>query len=400
LDVVKRQRGWNLPLALTLWAAACGGDGTTEPNVASVSVTPKASLAVGVGDTVRFTAVVMDGRGLAIPGATVSWSSTNPAVAAVDREGRAVAMASGLTSVKAESGGVSALASLEVWVPPAVASYRPGTSYFGRKSYVEYVPGELPLVVSAPHGGSLDPSEIPNRLGGTQDTDRNATETVLAVRQALIERTGKAPHVILLHLKRTKLDANREIVEAAEGNPFAENAWDEFQGFIDRASAAVATSYGSGFYIDLHGHGHAIARAELGYLLSSTQLNRTDAEVDALNLKAQSSIRALAESSPLPFSALLRGSTSLGALLQREGVRSLPSPGDPSPGSDDYFTGGYNTARHGSRSSGRTVSGVQIELPYPGIRDSAANRQAFGQALAKALEAYMTAHFGFFRTPR
>lgn len=86
--------------------------------------------------------------------------------------------------------------------------------------------------------------------------------------------------------------------------------------------------------------------------------------------------------------------------MQKEGIRAVPSPGDPSPGSNDYFTGGYNTGRHGSLEPGRTVSGVQIELPLPGIRDSAANRQAFGEALASALEAYMTGHFGFFRTPR
>ena len=135
-------------------------------------------------------------------------------------------------------------------------------------------------------------------------------------------------------------------------------------------------------------------------MLSSSQLNRTDAEINTQGLAAQSSIRALAASSLLPFAQLLRGNTSLGGLMQREGIRSVPSPGDPSPGIDEYFTGGYNTARHGSLEEGRTVSGVQIELPFPGIRDTDANRQAFGQALAKAVEAYMTEHFGFFRTPK
>jgi hypothetical protein len=86
--------------------------------------------------------------------------------------------------------------------------------------------------------------------------------------------------------------------------------------------------------------------------------------------------------------------------MQKEGIRSVPSPGDPSPGSDEYFTGGYNTERHGSLAAGQTVSGVQIELPLPGIRDTAANRQAFGEALAKAVEAYVTEHLGFFRTPK
>lgn len=395
----KRGRGW--AFALVLAVVGCGGgEGGTAPDAVTVKVTPAAALAVGVGDTVRFTAEVRGAAEVPLPGASVTWRSANTAVATVDAQGRAVAVAQGTTTVTASSGGGSGTASLEVWVPPNVTSYQPGTSYYGRQSYVEYIPGELPLVLSAPHGGALTPAEIPDRTSGTTVTDTNSRETLLAVRDALVERTGKAPHVVVSHLKRTKLDPNREIVEAAAGNPFAENAWQEFHAYLETAAATVTRTYGSGLYLDIHGHGHAIARAELGYLLSAAQLNRTDAEINAQGLAAQSSIRALAGSSPLPFAQLLRGSTSLGGLMQREGIRSVPSPGDPSPGSEEYFTGGYNTERHGSLQAGRTVSGVQVELPLPGIRDTDANRRAFGQAMARAVEAYMTEHFGFFRTPR
>ncbi len=399
MEVVLRKARPVLAGVVSVWVVGCGGE-STGPDIALVRVEPAVALAVGVGDTVRFTARVLDGAGLTVDGATITWRSGNAAVATVDGQGRAVAVATGTTTVTATSDGASGSSSLEVWAPAPVATYRPGTSYFGRHSYVEYIPGELPVVLSAPHGGSLTPAEIPDRTWGTTVTDTNARETILAVRTALLERTGKAPHVVISHLKRTKLDPNRELAEAAQGNPFAENAWHEFQAYIETASATVARTYGSGFYIDLHGHGHAIARAELGYMLSSAQLNRTDEEINTQGLAAQSSIRALAASSTLPFAQLLRGPTSLGGLMQKEGIRSVPSPGDPSPGNDDYFSGGYNTGRHGSLEAGRTVSGVQLELPLPGIRDTAANRQAFGEALARALEAYMTEHFGFFRTPK
>jgi len=399
VEIVTRKARLALAGVVSAWVVGCGGE-STGPDVASVRVEPAVALAVGVGDTVRFTAHAFDGTGVAVSGSTVTWRSANAGVATVDGQGRAVAVATGTTTVTATSGGASSSASLEVWAPAPVTTYRTGTSYFGRQSYVEYIPGELAVVLSAPHGGSLTPAEIPDRTWGTTVTDTNTRETILAVRTAFLERTGKAPHVVISHLRRTKLDPNREIAEAAQGNPFAENAWNEFQAYIEAASATVTRTYGSGFYIDLHGHGHAIARAELGYMLSSAQLNRTDAELNVQGVAAQSSIRALAASSPLPFAQLLRGSTSLGGLMQKEGVRSVPSPGDPSPGGNDYYTGGYNTGRHGSLQPGRTVSGVQIELQFPGIRDSAANRQAFGEALARALEAYMSEHFGFFRTPR
>lgn len=381
--------------------AACGGGESTAPrdDVVSVEVTPTASLAVGVGDTVRFVASPKDANGRPVPGARVAWRAADGGVATLGADGLATAVAAGTTGVTATVGSVSGSASLEVWVPPSVSAYLPGVSCFGRRGYVEYVPGELPVIISAPHGGSETPAEIPDRTYGTTVTDSNTRETLAAVRQAFLDRTGKAPHVVISHLRRTKLDPNREIVEAAQGSPFAENAWEEFQGFIDLASAQVTETYGSGFYIDLHGHGHAIARAELGYLLSAAQLNGSDAALDAGAAEGQSSIRALSEASPLPFSALLRGPRSLGALLQAEGVASVPSPDDPGPGANEYFTGGYNTERHGSRTPGRAVSGVQIELPFPGIRDNAASRAAFGAAVAAALETYMAEHFGFFRSP-
>ncbi len=394
-----RRRRVALAFAALLAGCGCEGEGT-GPGIASVRIEPALALAVGVGDTVRFTAVVLDETGAIVRGAPVGWRTGEAAVAVVDALGVAVSVGPGTTSVTAAVEGASGTAALEVWVPPAVGTYRTGTSYFGRNNYVEYVPGELPLVMSAPHGGALEPAEIPDRAYGETVTDVNTIETTLAIRDALVERTGKAPHIVIVYLRRTKLDPNREIVEAAQGNPFAENAWEEFQGFIDTASAIVTRTYGSGFYVDLHGHGHEIARAELGYMLSAGQLNHTDEEIDALDLPRHSSIRALAETSPLPFSGLLRGDESLGGYLQAQGVRSVPSPSDPWPGADPYFTGGYNTGRHGSMTAGRTVSGVQIELPRPGIRDTDANRRAFAASLAVALEAYMTEHFGFFRMPR
>jgi hypothetical protein len=303
----------------------------------------------------------------------------------------------GTTSITAQVDGFTGSATLEVWVAPDVVAYDPGTSYFGRRSYVEYVPGTLPLVISAPHGGALTPGEIPDRTWGTLVTDSNTEETIRAVRNAFIERTGHAPHIVVSHLRRTKLDPNREIGEAAQESPFAELAWAEFHRFIEVAEATVIESRGSGLYLDLHGHGHDKRRLELGYLLSSADLNGSDAQLDDQSLATKSSLRALAQSTGLPFSELVRGRVSFGAHLGQQGVPSVPSLDDPAPGSDPYFTGGYNTARHGSREAGKVVSGIQLELHRPGIRDTDENRRAFALRLAWATEMFMLEHFGFFR---
>eukprot|EP01035_Chromulina_nebulosa_P041260 gene41260-55805_t len=50
----------------------------------------------------------------------------------------------------------------------------PGQSYFGTERYVEYVAGDLPIVLTSPHGGRLKPDTIPDRTEGATDTSSNS----------------------------------------------------------------------------------------------------------------------------------------------------------------------------------------------------------------------------------
>ena len=93
--------------------------------------------------------------------------------------------------------------------------------------------------------------------------------------------------------------------------------------------------------------------------------------------------------------ALLRGPNSLGALLSAAGYRSVPSPAIPAPHTDEeYFDGGFNTARNGSRAGG-PVDAIQLETHFEGVRDSAASRAHFADALAAALEQFLDRHYGW-----
>jgi len=380
-------------LTIALLATAGCGDGATTVPLSSLTVTPDEGLAVGAGGTMRFLVLAIGEDGSQADDVGVEWSTADPAVATIDGAGRARGVAAGMTIVSARSGGLTATAKLEVYVPPPVAEYLPGQSYFGRNGYVEYIPGELPVVLSAPHGGDLRPAEIDDRTFGTVGADRNTVELTLAVRDAMIDLTGFAPHVIISHLARSKLDSNRDIEEAAQGNPFAKRSWNEFQDWTRRARSVMR---GEGMYFDMHGHGHPAERLELGYLLSTDQLSGSDASLDGLPIVQMSSIREIGRDSPIPFSQVLRGPTSLGGFLEAEGVPAVPSPMTPSPGSDPYFTGGYNTREHGSLGDGEVVSGIQIEHHFPGLRDTAANRRAYAARLAVAVRLFMLAHMGFF----
>src|SRR5690606_18517561 len=101
---------------------------------------------------------------------------------------------------------------------------RTDSTYRGRNGYIEYTPGTLPLIISAPHGGGLRPTEIPDRTTGTTVTDLNTEELARAVAAAFEQRTGERPHLLVSRLARIKLDPNRELAEAAAGNAYAEHA--------------------------------------------------------------------------------------------------------------------------------------------------------------------------------
>jgi N-formylglutamate amidohydrolase len=263
--------------------------------------------------------------------------------------------------------------------------------HYGSNDWVQWHPGTLPVILSAGHGGSLEPGAIPDRTFGVTVTDLRTREMTLAIEEALIERLGAAPHVVISNLKRTKLDPNRAITEAAQGSPEAETAWRQYHAFIDSASAQVEADHGPGLYLDIHGHGHDIQRVELGYLYSGVILRRTDAQIDDLD-GADSSLRALGARTQVSFAELLRGEGSVGGLLEAAGYPSVPSPTWPHPDGEPYFTGGYSTARHGS-SQGGQVDGIQFELNWEGVRNSAANREAFATALADVVATWLETHY-------
>src|SRR4051812_16624814 len=205
------------------------------------------------------------------------------------------------------------------------AERAPGTSQFGTARYVESISGDLPIILTSPHGGTLRPATLPDRTDGVTDADMNSQELARAIGDALLATTGHRPHLIVSHLHRRKLDPNREIKEAAAGNPDAERAWREFHAFIREATAAAVARHGFAFLIDIHGHAHALPRLELGYGLGAVQLGPDDHAFDASDFAAISTLRDLHARLGGSGAALIRGPRSLGALFAERGIRTVPS---------------------------------------------------------------------------
>ena len=274
--------------------------------------------------------------------------------------------------------------------------YQSGKVYFGRENYIEYHAGNLPIILSAPHGGQLTPDEISDRTYGTFVTDLNTYELTKTIMDSMIVRFGGYPHVILCKLKRTKLDANRDSIEAAQENKYALRAWQEYHHYIEVAKKKITNDQGSGLFLDIHGHGinpdgFYDLRTWLGYLISSEELDQSNGALNTNSYQSKSSISAWVDSSSYSFIEVLRGKVSFGSILDSLGYKSLPSINDLSPDGMRYFSGGYNTARHGSRSGG-VISSIQIELPKPGIRDNQSTWSSYSKALNATISEYYKIH--------
>lgn len=269
-----------------------------------------------------------------------------------------------------------------------IARPDPDAVYTGTDGYVQWFPGELPIVIAVPHGGQLAPIDIPDRTVGTTVRDVNTIELAMAIRDAFEAETGMRPHVVVCNLSRRKLDANREIGEAAAGVPAAERAWREYHGFVEAAMIESRTHGGRAFFIDLHGHGHEAQRIELGYLVSASELAHADSLLDVRPSRLGASVWPMTGTSGDAFTDVLRGPESLGARLAERGFPSVPSPEFPDPAGLPYFDGGYSTQRHAVNASG-WAAGVQVEANSVGVRDAPASREAFAAALVRSLEEYL-----------
>ena len=139
-----------------------------------------------------------------------------------------------------------------------------------------------------------------------------------------------------------------------------------------------------GLFLDIHGHGHDNDWAELGYTLSGSDLDNDDFEMEdtsILNLGEYTKDDHL-------FDDLLRGDVSYGFYLEAEGYESVPSPTNRGPDGQSYFSGGYNTKRHGSKAGG-TIDAIQIES----ARVHRDDYMVYGYHIAHATANFMDEHY-------
>ncbi|UJR13371.1 hypothetical protein I4U23_000388 [Adineta vaga] len=269
-----------------------------------------------------------------------------------------------------------------------------------RSSFKFNQQGNMNLIISAPHGGSLMPNDLPDRtIGGclrqtgictwwfndtcidgkrcnsTTVKDTLSDEFAENVANELSIQYSLQPFVVIGKWSRMKVDFNRESQEATLNHPEAINAHRHYHANIQQAIQKINQNFRKGLLLDIHGHGVG-DYTMVGYLLTSDQLNKNDLNT----LSVTTSIDLLCRSNR---EECIRGQNSFGTALESNQLGiSYPSLANPKPGSLRFLSGGYITKNYISE-----INAIQTELPY-NIR-TGASRRTHARNYAKAVVHFM-----------
>ena len=120
------------PGTATITATSEGKSGsstiTVTPVPVGIVVVQPANDSIAPGTTAQLTAITEDSAGSVLIGRTVSWGSSNPAVATVSATGLVTAVALGTATITASSEGKSGTSAITVYVPVASVTVAPPTA--------------------------------------------------------------------------------------------------------------------------------------------------------------------------------------------------------------------------------------------------------------------------------
>lgn len=261
---------------------------------------------------------------------------------------------------------------LVIKTPQVQGDWQVGTTYADKHYMSEYQVGDFPLILSVPHGGSMNPLVIPDRdcPKAVRGTDMRTIELTREIQKVLMKDYGVRPHIIVSNLSRRKVDLNKEIVAGTCGNTEAKPGWQQYHTYLDTAIAEATRRHEGVLLLDMHVHAHAIQRLELGYLINGKAINNA---YHGNNLEALTKKSSLTNIIPQEKKQLLHdllfGKKAFGTLAENNGIRAIPSQQDPYPEYDEkYLNRGYIT-QHYTSPDYPEVHGIQVEINRSVRRD-------------------------------
>ena len=285
-------------------------------------------------------------------------------------------------------------------LPTPEVKYTPGDIITDSQGYISYRVGNTPIIITVPHDGSLTPSTFPNRTGSSAraENTRKVAEQFAYFFNA--NSNGLYPHIIYNNISRSKLDPDLNQMDGAQGNSYANLSYGTYHSFLQTAIDSVEAYFDAGILLNLVEHNHSNQKVELGYLLSASDLDLTNLQLNSYS--AQSSVSQIADISTSSFAEVIRGYNSLGTLIVGRSYTSndvtysfeaVPTLDNPTIGSTDYSSGGYTIAQYGSSNGGK-INGIDVATPFAGFRDNANAYRALAVILEESVKIFYQENLG------
>jgi len=130
--------------------------------------------------------------------------------------------------------------------------------------YIEFQKGNIPLIISVPHGGKLECENIPKRSSGILGIDGKTIEfaqNLITTLQIIFKQKNfnvKIPSYVISRVHRSKIDLNREKNEAyVQQSYIAKDIYEFYHKKIEEIVLYNLKAYNHSLLIDLHGFENA-----------------------------------------------------------------------------------------------------------------------------------------------
>ena len=285
-------------------------------------------------------------------------------------------------------------------LPTPDVKYTPGDIITDSQGYISYRVGNTPIIITVPHDGTLTPSTFPDRTGASTraENTRKIAEQFAYFFNA--NSNGLYPHIIYNNVSRSKLDPDLNQMDGAQGNSYANLSYGTYHSFLQTAIDSVEAYFDAGILLNLVEHNHSNQRVELGYLLSASDLDLTNLQLNSYS--GQSSVSHIANLSSSSFAEVIRGYNSLGTLIVGSSYTSndvnytfeaVPTLETPNVGNSDYSSGGYTITQYGSSNGGK-INGIDVATPFAGFRDNANAYRALAVILEGSVKSFYQENLG------
>jgi N-formylglutamate amidohydrolase len=233
------------------------------------------------------------------------------------------------------------------------------------RSLVSITSGQLPIIVSAPHGGKEAIAGVSQRQGTGVERfnvgrDTRTDDLAELVALELEKQLHAKPFGVIARFERKYLDVNRSSDAAFESGEVKRH-YETYHAALRDFTQRVKAQWGSGLLLDIHGEG-----ADAAAIYRGTQNGKT--------------VKSLLQRFGAPA---VSGKQSVLGQMAGKGYKVLPSNGDNDK--ETRYLGGYIVQRYGSH---QQLGIDAIQLEFGSSLRSRANLERTARDLAHSIEVF------------